>query len=190
MSERDTAINTAKPPAPSRKGSFWLKQLPYIIAWVLALFGVAYTSMSREPLVGYWEFLAVAMGVVCIATGWLNIEDRDARIRMTWIQVLHWAAFLVAMNIMLLPGIQRMMTGPATGLALLMLLALGTFVAGLQISWRICALGIAMALAAPALAWLKQTALFFVLASATVVGIGLLFWGRRGGERASKSPLA
>lgn len=190
MSKPDTAINTAKARTASRNGGFWLKQLPYLIAWVLALFGVAYTAMSRQPLVGYWEFLAVAMAVVCIVTGWLNIEDRDARIRMTLTQALHWIAFLVAMNIMLLPGIQRMMTGPATGLALLMLLALGTFVAGLQVSWRICVLGIAMALAAPALAWLKQTMLFVVLATAAVVGIGLIFWGRQGGGRASKSPLA
>ncbi len=54
------------------------------------------------------------------------------------------------MNIVLLPDVQRMLTAPATGLTLLMLLALGTFVAGVHVSWHICALGIVMALFVPA----------------------------------------
>ena len=27
------------------------------------------------PLIGYWEFLAVAIGFVCVTTGWLHIHD-------------------------------------------------------------------------------------------------------------------
>ena len=72
-------------------------------------------------------------------------------------QALHWLAFLVAMNIVLLPNVQRMLTAPATGLALLMLLALGTFVAGVHVSWHICAPGIDMAFFVPAIAWLTES---------------------------------
>jgi hypothetical protein len=49
---------------------------------------------------------------------------------MIWTQALHWLAFLVAMNIVLLANVQLTLTATATGLTLLMLLALGTFVAG------------------------------------------------------------
>jgi hypothetical protein len=35
---------------------------------VLAIAGVAYTNISHQPLVGYWEFLVVATGVMCVVT--------------------------------------------------------------------------------------------------------------------------
>jgi hypothetical protein len=50
-----------------------------------------------------------------------------------------------------------MLPAPATSLVLLTLLALGTFLAGVDfLSLRICFLGLVMALAVPAIAWLKQ----------------------------------
>lgn len=81
------------------------------------------------------------------------------------------------MNIVLLPGVQKMLPAPATSLVLLTLLALGTFLAGVNLlSLQICFLGLAMALAVPAIAWFKQSALFLVLAAILLVGLGLAFW--------------
>jgi hypothetical protein len=47
---------------------FLRRKLPYVAVLALAIFGVAYTNMSHQPLNGYWEFLAVAIGFVCVAT--------------------------------------------------------------------------------------------------------------------------
>jgi hypothetical protein len=175
MSEPAVAQNVASPLAHSRRARFWLRELPYIAALTLTILGVAYTSVSQQPLIGYWEFLAVAIGLVCVTTGWLHIHDPKARLRMVWTQALHWLAFLVAMNIVLLPNVQRMLNAPATGLALLMLLALGTFVAGVHVSWQICVLGIIMALCVPAIAWLAESALLLLLGIVVVIGIGMTF---------------
>src|SRR5262249_42901587 len=91
------------------------------------------------------------------------------------------------MNIMLLAGVQQFMPAPATGLVLLMLLALGAFLAGLNLSsLQICFLGVAMAVAVPAIAWLKQFALFFLLAPVLWHALALPFCPRRqGNERAA-----
>ena len=59
-----------------------------------------------------------------------------------------------------------------------MLLALGTFVAGVHVSWQICVLGLIMALCVPAIAWLKQSALFLLLAVVLLIGLGITFWPR------------
>lgn len=179
MTEQNFTEDEADLLSPSRLARFWLKQLPYVAVLVLTILGVAYTSISKQPLVGYWEFLALAMGVVCIGTGWFHAPSQAARFRMLWTQVLHWLAFLVAMNIVLLPEVQRMISANATGLALLMLLALGTFVAGVHVSWQICVLGIAMALFVPAIAWLQQTALFLLLGLAGLGGVIMTFWWRQ-----------
>ena len=167
------------------KASFLRRKLPYVAVLMLAIFGVAYTNISHQPLVGFWEFLAVAIGFVCVTTGWANAHNRQARFRLMWTQAAHWVTFLVTMNIVLLPGVQRMLPAPATSLVLLMLVALGTFLAGINLlSMEICFLGLAMAAAVPAIAWLKQSALFLVLAAVLIIGLGMTFWPRRDKDRA------
>jgi hypothetical protein len=187
MNEHELTQNADHSADHSNKVSFFYRQLPYMVVLAMAIAGVAYTNISHQPLVGYWEFLALAMGGVCIVTEWPKNKDRQARLRLLWTQALHWVAILVTMNIMLLSGVQTMLPAPATSLVLLMLLALGTFLAGLNLlSLQICFLGLTMALAVPAIAWLKQSILFFVLAAAFVIGLGMTFWPRQGSKRAPK----
>ncbi|HKN31092.1 MAG TPA: hypothetical protein VJY34_25745 [Roseiarcus sp.] len=156
---------------------FLLRQAPYLVALLLALGGVAYSNIARQPLTGYWELLALAMAVMCVVTQWDSASDRSARFRLIGTQTLHWAAVLVAMNIMMLNRVQSMLPAPALSLVLLTLLALGTFLAGVNfLSVQICFLGLAMALAVPAIAWLTQSFLFLVLALLLVAGIGVAVW--------------
>jgi hypothetical protein len=121
--------------------------------------------------------LAAATAVLCVTTGWPD-HDKQGRFELVWKQAAHWTAIIVAMRVVLLPDIQTMFTGPATGYTLLLLLALGTFLAGLNISFQLCVLGFAMVLAVPAMLWLKQTALLAFLIVAAIVGIGVVFWRR------------
>ncbi len=158
---------------------FMRRHAPYLAALVLALAGVAYTNAARQPLTGYWEFLAIVMAVICIITQWENAPERDSRLRLIGTQALHWAAVLVAMNIMVLDRVQSMVPAPALSLVLLTLLSLGAFLAGVSLlSVQICFLGLAMALAVPAIAWLTQSFLFLVLALILVAGLGVAFWPR------------
>lgn len=167
---------------PRRSGNiadFLRRHLLYIFILTLAIAGVAYTNISHQPLVGYWEFLAIAMGAVCVFTEWTRRDDRHGQLQLLWTQALHWIAVLVTMNIMLLTGVQRTLAWPAMSLVLLMLLALGTFLAGLSLlSLPICFLGVALALAVPAIAWLKQSALFLVLIAIFLIGLGVVFLPR------------
>ncbi|HUB64055.1 MAG TPA: hypothetical protein VL996_06335 [Methylocella sp.] len=176
MSEPKPTQETIDPSDKPRIASFLRRKLPYVVVLVLAIFGVAYTNISHQPLNGFWEFLALAIGFVCVITEWPTTVDRK---RLVWTQALHWTTFLVTMNIVLLPGVQRMIPAPATSLVLLMLLALGTFLAGVNLlSLQICFLGLAMALAVPAIAWLKQSALFLLLGAVLLAGLAVTFWPR------------
>lgn len=181
MNEPELTPYTIEPPNRPREAGFLRRKLPYIAVLALAIFGVAYTNISHQPLNGFWEFLAISIGTVCVVTEWPNAPDRQARFRLMWTQVAHWVTILVTMNLVLLPGFQRLLPLPATSLVLLMLLALGTFLAGINLlSLQICFLGLAMALSVPAVAWLKQSALFLVLAAVLLIGLGITFWPRRG----------
>jgi len=176
------------PSGHSARSNFLWQQLPYVAALVLAIAGVAYTNVSHQPLVGYWEFLALAIAVVCIVTKWPELDDRQAQFRLIWTQAVHWIAVLVTMNIMLVSGVQQLLPTPATSLVLLTLLALGSFLAGLSLlSLRLCFLGVAMMAAVPAISWLKQSILFFLLAAILLIGLGMTFWLRGDHRRVSAS---
>ena len=176
MTELDASSGHAEDHSASKIGLVG-RQLPFLAILALAIGGVAYTNISRRPLVGYWEFLAIVMGIVCVVTQWSEFEDKRARFRLMWTQALHWLAVLVTMNVMLLSGVQQLIPTLATSLVLLMLLALGTFLAGVHLlSLQIGFLGVALALAVPAISWVKQSALFLILAVVFFAGLAMAFW--------------
>jgi hypothetical protein len=179
MSEIEVERNegTESSPTRSRVVHFLWQQLPYLLALVLSIAGVAYTNASHQPLIRYWEFLALAIGVVCVINKWPETDSKPARWRLVWTQALHWVAVLVTMNIMLLSGVQQLLPTPATSLVLLMLLALGTFLAGVSLlSLQIAFLGLAMGLTVPAISWLQQSVIFFLLGAVLLIGLGITFW--------------
>lgn len=159
--------------------SFWIRELPFALVLILTTIGVAYTSFSKQPITGYWEVLAPLIALVCVGAGWENADDNAKKIRLIATQALHWIAFIVVMNLLLLSSVQRVFSAGATGLAIFTLLALGTFTAGVHVlSWQVCLLGLVMALGIPAIAWIENSALLLVLVVAVVVAIVAVFWWR------------
>jgi hypothetical protein len=156
---------------------FWIRELPFSLVLILTMIGVAYTSFSKKPITGYWELLTPLIALVCVGAGWDNARDNPARVRLIATQVLHWIAFLLVMNMLLLTSVQRVFTAGSTGLALFTLLTLGTFTAGVHVlSWQVCLLGLIMALGIPAIAWVENSALIILLIVGVVIGIGAVVW--------------
>ncbi len=175
--EPEAEIEPVPQPFISRGTLF--RNLPYIAALALAIFGVAYSSFSGHAINGYWEFLAVATGLVCVATGWPNAPDRQTRFKLIWTQVAHWVTILVAMNLVLLQGVQQVLPIQATGLVLMLLLGAGTVLAGIHlVSLRIAFLGVAMLMSIPAMTWFKQASLLLLLAGVAIAGLAIAFWPR------------
>ena len=174
------ATPPASPPAAPRamrRLSFWLKELPFALVLILTTLGVAYTSFSKQPIVGFWELLAPLIALVCVGAGWSSAMDNAARVRLIATQALHWLAFLVVMNMLLLASVQRVFTASSTGLAIFTLVSLGTFTAGVHVlSWQVCLLGLIMALGIPAIAWVENSALIGLLIAGVVLGIGVVIW--------------
>ena len=109
---------------------FLKREWPYLMVVVLALFGIAYTTVSRKPMSLYWIAFAPLIGVVCVAARWRDARNRDERLRLVWTQALHWTAVLLAMHLMFVADVASMLNTDAGALAILTVLALGTFTAG------------------------------------------------------------
>jgi hypothetical protein len=184
MSDSHTG-NMASNPTHRVRG-FLMREWPYLVILVLALFGEAYTSVAQRPMTTYWLVLAPFIGLVCVITRWKDFPARDQQMRLIWTQFLHWAAVLAAMGLIFVGDVDQMMNADARALSTLTILSLGTFLAGVHVgSWRICLVGIVLAIGVPAIAWLEQSALMIMLVVAIVIGIAAPFWWR---DRKASAP--
>src|SRR3974390_2975825 len=90
-----------------RHPSFWVRDLPFFLVLMLTVIGVAYTSFSKRPIILYWELLAPMIGLVCVGAGWHRTTDSASKWALIATQGLHWLAFLLWMNLLLLSSVQR-----------------------------------------------------------------------------------
>jgi hypothetical protein len=161
--------------------SFWIRELAFFLVLVLTIIGVAYTSFSNKPIILYWELLAPIIGIVCVAAGWHHTTDGASRWRLILTQGMHWLAFLLVMNLLLLPSVQRLFNAGSIGLAIFVLLTLGTFTAGVHVlSLHVCCLGLIMAVSIPAIAFIQTSALISAIVGAAIVAVAaIILWHRR-----------
>ncbi|WP_420131454.1 hypothetical protein [Rhodopseudomonas sp.] len=169
-------------------GGFLLRDWPYVLMLLLSLGGVAYTSFNPTGL--YWVLITPLFGLICVIARWPHVVGRDEHIHLVISQALHWAAVLVTMQLMSLQ-VLRNVTGVASALSVLTLLALGTFSAGLHIrSWKVSVVGFLLGLSVPAAALLQQSALLIVLVVAVLIAIAVPFvWMRARSAVGPEHPL-
>ena len=149
-----------------------LHDAPYIMMLLLALAGVVF-----RLAVTYWIILTPVFAVISIGAGWRQFESRDARLELVYKLTLSWGALLLAIYLLYGSGVQGVLNANANSLVMMTLLALGTFIAGVEARvWRICAVGAALFLAVPGLGWLDQSPLLVIGATAIIVALGGLAW--------------
>jgi uncharacterized membrane protein YphA (DoxX/SURF4 family) len=186
MSETLTQTSTAAPrydetaagstvPArlPVTIRGWLLHELPYILMLAAGLSGV----LGHLPVL-YWLSLTPFFGLIFIVAGWSKFRTTGERMYLLYSQVLIWAALMFAIYILYASGTQSvLLTSNANTVAVMTLLALGTFTAGVQARlWQGIAVGVILFLAVPGISWIHQSALLLVGISVVVVVLGGLTW--------------
>ena len=151
----------------------WLwHDTPYIIMLLLALAGVVF-----RLAITYWIILTPVFAVISIGAGWRQVESRQARLELVTRLTLSWGALLLAIYLLYGSSVQGVLTANANSLVMMTLLALGTFIAGVEARvWRICAVGGVLFLAVPGLGWLDQSPLLITSAIVIIIALGGLAW--------------
>jgi hypothetical protein len=151
--------------------------LPYIIMLSMAVIGIGLVTFTGEPIGAYWEMLTFVYCGLCIYVGWRHAVTKPERIKLVWTQALHWAAFLAAMWLIYTPSMRALVDVNATGLNLMVLLALGTFVAGIHAeAWQICIVGLILAFFVPAMAIIQRSSLFIMVALIGIIFVAASLW--------------
>jgi hypothetical protein len=172
---RDGLGPDADPPVAMFRRSIFVRWLlhdsPYITMLLLAMVGVIF----RLP-VSYWFILTPVFGIISVA-GLRHFVTRNARLELVYKLALCWCSVLLAIYLLYDRGVQGVLNANANSLAMMILLALGTFVAGVQASvWRICAVGGILFLAVPDLGWLDQSPLLLAAATLVIIALGGPAW--------------
>ena len=154
-----------------------LRDLPYAAMLALAVGGIVLTSFRGTTTYYYWMALAPIYGLICVMAGWRRLDTGAGHMQLVVTQALHWFAFVAAMWLMFLPEVRGVVNDNATSLTLLILLALGTFVAGVHARvWRISAVGVFLAAAVPAVAWVQESAMLLLIGALLLMAVGFVFW--------------
>ena len=144
---------------------------------ILGIGGIAYRAYVGKPILEYWQVAVPVFGLLCIIAGWQYARTKELAWTLIWTQVLHWAAFMGAIYALSLPDVRGVIDDNAVALCQLTLLAVGTFVAGVHAqALRLCIVGIVLALAVPAVAWVTESATLIVLCVAALIVVLAAFW--------------
>ncbi len=166
-------IDAAAEPAPRSGFVRWLlRESPHIAMLVLAVVGISFPVP-----VTYWLIITPVFAVISIISGWRHFGSPQDHLRMVALQVLSWSALVLAIYALYNDGSEGVLNANALSLAMITILALGTFLAGLHAhSWRTCVVGMILFVAVPVLGWLDQTSILLFIGALIIVAIAGGTW--------------
>jgi hypothetical protein len=173
LAENPYRASTSADLAPRTSVWGWLlRESPHIAMLALAIIGVSFPVP-----VTYWLVITPVFAVISIASGWRHFGTAQDHVRMVALQFLSWSALVLAIYALYNDGSEGVLNSNALSLAMITILALGTFLAGLHAhSWRTCVVGIILFVAVPMLGWMDQWSILLLIASVAIVGIAAGTW--------------
>ena len=139
----------------------------------LAFVGIAASDVSGTGSQTYWTILAVAFGIASYGLQWIHAGRDFGRTRGALAMAAHWIGVLAAVELVYLFIAAGRLTNADAGLLNGLVLALGTFLAGVHGGWRLAVIGAAIGSATIAVAWMEQY--LWVLLGLAVLALGALF---------------
>lgn len=144
---------------------------------VAAFYGIATSDVSAGRSQAFWTGLVLAFAAAAVGAGWLHgglIEGGrwgTAALRVA----LHWIGVLVAIELVYFYIGAGRLTNADAGLTNGLVLALGTFLAGVHGNWRLLVIGAALGIATAVVAYIEQY--LWILFGVAILAIAVLVAG-------------
>ena len=173
MTEKTSNI----PNQTARKQTGRLRHITYyewvlIALMTLAVIGIGITYLSPQKSYRYWIAMVPVFGGLCLSIEWSQLrgksQDKWAIVRD---QLYHWFAVLVAVLLVSLLSNAGKLNTQDTSIIVLLLLALSTFLAGIQIGWRLYLIGFFLGVIILMTAYLKDYLWVLILLGVLAIGV-------------------
>jgi hypothetical protein len=153
-------------------------EIIFIALVVLSLIGVGITDFSPARSYWYWFAMAPIFAGACLVMEWSQARREGT----TWLNIVRtqlftWLGLLAAIQVVFLLLRSGRLTYESTGLVILLLLALTTFIAGIHLGYQLCLLGGFLGVTLMMVAYLEQYV--WVIVFLAVVGAIVIFYAAR-----------
>ena len=151
-------------------------EIIFVVLMVLSLVGVGITDFSPARSYWYWFAMAPIFACACLIIEWSCVRGEGKNwLGILRTQLLTWFGLLVAVQAVFLLLRAGRLTYESTGLVILLLLALTTFIAGINLGYQLCLLGGFLGLTLLMVAYLEQYV--WVLAFVAMMVVGAILYG-------------
>lgn len=162
----------------AKKSAAPVEEVILIIMVIFCLVGIAVTDFSPQDAFMYWMAMIFVFGFAAMIAGWHNAkrhydpngEGNEVR-ELFKIQSLHWLGSLVGVLCLFSFVEAGHMSQEATGLMVLLILALTTFLDGIRIGWRFSLTGMYLAIAVVAANLLESFMLWLFALAILIIAI-------------------
>ena len=108
----------------------------------LSIVGIGITDFSPADSYKYWVAMVPIFCGACLILEWSRVRGKGFKwTAILRTQLLHWVGLLVAVRLVFEMLHKGRLDNENTGLVILLLLALSTFIAGIHLGWRLCLVG-------------------------------------------------
>jgi hypothetical protein len=170
-----------------KKSAAPVEEVILIIMVIFCLVGIAVTDFSPQDAFMYWMAMIFVFGFAAMIAGWHNArrhydpnsEGNEVK-ELFKVQSLHWLGSLVAVLCLFSFVEAGHMTQEATGLMVLLILALTTFLDGIRIGWRFSLTGMYLAVAVVAANLLESFMPWLFALAVLIIAISVYREKRKG----------
>jgi hypothetical protein len=183
MNELETPTSTPEADVSSNdKGSMRPVGKVMIALLLLDVIGIGVTQFAMDFSQWYWLGMVVVTGLACaFIVRFRGHNDELNTAGMLRDEILFWLAVLGAVNLVFFLYQAGRLDSENSGLVILLILALSTFLAGLRLGWQLCLLGGTLAAALVVAAYLEQFLWLLLLGGLVTVAV-LYFLSRARGS--------
>lgn len=173
-------MSSTDSPAVAKRGglgALLLHEWPYVLLYIIAVVGVAYTDADAPASSLYWKVLIPVTGAIAIIASWSSVAKEQRKIFLIK-QILHWGAVLLVVLLLFLHVIDDFLNDEAHGFIVIYLLGLSAILAGIQWNWKIAVFGAFLIFSGIGFAVLADGILAISIVLALVILVGTFIWSR------------
>lgn len=170
-----------------RKRKFRVEETVLILLLIFSLLGVGITSFSAIDGYWYWMVMICIFGLSAMLLGFVKARQQDHLVRELWaVQSLHWTGVMVVVGAVFSLLHAGMLEEDSTGLVILLILALATYLDGIRLGWRFSMVGVFLAITAVVAAHIDEY-MWVIIPLAVVIVVFSIYWEKRRAQRRSES---